>query len=241
MLSSFFTREKVLIMTNMKITDQLSVWWKKKFKPEFEKDYFLEIKKQIVSDINLWETIYPPLEKIFFAFEKTSFDDLKVVILWQDPYHGNGQAHGLSFSVPDWIIPPPSLKNIYKELRNDLGFDIPNWWNLEKWTSQWILLLNAILTVKAWIPASHSHIGWETFTNEIIKYISDKKENIIFILWGNFAKSKKQFIDEKKHFIIKSAHPSPFSAYNWFFGSKPFSKTNEILKSIWKKEIDWKL
>lgn len=215
-------------------------WWKILNK-EFEKPYYTEIKKIIVTDINLWEEIYPPLDMVFHAFEKTSLDDLKVVILWQDPYHWEGQAHGLSFSVQDWVKSPPSLKNIYKELQDDLGVDIPSWWNLEKWTSQWVLLLNAILTVKAWLPASHAKIGWETFTNSVIQGISDNKENIIFILWGNFAKSKKSLIDINKHFVIESAHPSPFSAYNWFFGSKPFSKTNEILKSVWKKEIDWKL
>lgn len=215
-------------------------WWKILNK-EFEKSYYIEIKKTIVDDINAWEIIYPHWDKVFHAFEKTSLDDVKVVILWQDPYHWDGQAHGLSFSVQDWVKPPPSLKNIYKELHDDLGFDIPNWWNLEKWTTQWVLLLNAILTVKAWLPASHSKIGWEIFTNSVIKGISDNKENIVFILWGNFAKSKKSLIDLNKHFVIESSHPSPFSAYNWFFGSKPFSKTNELLKSIWKKEIDWKL
>ncbi len=225
----------------MKITETISLWWKEILQEEFRKEYFLKIKTHIVDDINLWETIFPPLEKVFFAFEKTSFEDLKVVILWQDPYHGIWQAHGLSFSVQDEIRPPPSLKNIYKELYDDLWYQIPESGNLEKWTTEWVLLLNAILTVKSWIPASHSKIGWEFFTDTIIQKISDSKENIIFILWGNFARSKKNLIDEKKHFILESPHPSPFSAYHGFFGSKPFSKTNQILKRIGKSEINWKI
>lgn len=208
---------------------------------EFQQPYYLEIKKAIVNDINNGETIYPPLEEVLNAFEKTPLNNLKVVILWQDPYHGPGQAHGLSFSVKDGIKAPPSLKNIYKELLDDLRIPIPSTGNLEKWTKQWVLLLNAILTVRDGQPASHSKIGWETFTDNVIKAISEKEENIIFILWWNFAKSKKILIDTKKHFIIESAHPSPFSAYNGFFGSKPFSKTNEILKKIGKKEINWNL
>lgn len=215
--------------------------WDKILNNEFNQDYYKKIKEKIVEDINNWKTIYPPLESVFSAFSKTSLDDLKVVILWQDPYHWEWQAHWLSFSVQDWVKPPPSLKNIYKELNDDLWIEIPKSWNLENWTKKWVLLLNAILTVKASLPASHSKIGWETFTNTIIKNISDKKENIIFILWWNFARSKKSLIDLNKHFVIESAHPSPFSAYNWFFWSKPFSKCNEILKKIWKKEIDWKL
>ena len=215
--------------------------WLQILESEFEKPYYIEIKETIVKDINSWETIYPPLDKVLFAFEKTSFSDLKVVILWQDPYHWEWQAHGLSFSVQDWVKLPPSLKNIYKELNDDLWIEIPKNWNLEKWTSNWVLLLNAILTVIAWKPASHSKIGWETFTDNIISEISKNTSWVVFILWGNFARSKKSLIDLDKHFVIESAHPSPFSAYNWFFGSKPFSKTNEILKKIWKKEINWSL
>lgn len=213
--------------------------WEKILSPEFEKPYYNEIKKIIVNDINLWETIYPPLDKVLNAFEKTPLSELKVVILWQDPYHRPFQAHGLSFSVQNWVPPPPSLKNIFKELHDDIWCKIPKSWNLEKWCKEWILLLNAILTVRAWIPASHTKIGWETFTDNVIKAISDNLEWIVFILWWNFAKSKKTLIDTKKHFIIEWAHPSPFSAYNWFFWSKPFSKTNKILKKLWKKEINW--
>lgn len=215
--------------------------WSNILENEFSKEYYQNIKKTIVQDINLWETIYPPLDKVLNAFEKTPFSELKVVILWQDPYHWPYQAHGLSFSVQDWVPPPPSLKNIFKELHDDVWVEIPKSGNLEKWCREWVLLLNAILTVRAWMPASHAKIGWENFTDNVIKAISDNSEWIIFILWWNFAKSKKSLIDTKKHFIIEWVHPSPFSAYNWFFESKPFSKTNEILKKIWKKEIDWKL
>ena len=215
--------------------------WNFLLKNELQKDYFKKIKQKIIYDINNWETIYPPLDKVFNALNITPFENIKVVILWQDPYHWEKQAHWLSFSVQDWVVFPPSLKNIFKELEKDLWYSIPKSWNLEKWWKKWVLLLNSILTVKAWKPASHSKIWWEQFSDNIIKEISLKKENVIFILWWNFAKNKKSLIDTTKHFIIESTHPSPFSAYNWFFGSKPFSKTNDILKKIWKKEINWDL
>lgn len=215
--------------------------WLEVLKEEFEKDYFKIIKKQIVDDIDSGTIIYPNPKNIFNAFNYTPFDDLKVVLLWQDPYHWAWQAHGLCFSVQDPTPPPPSLKNIYKELNSDLWCEIPKSWNLEKWTKEGVFMLNAILTVKAGLPASHSKIGWETFTDKVIKTISDKKDWVVFILWWNFARNKKSLIDLNKHFIIESAHPSPFSAYNGFLWSKPFSKTNEILKKLGKKEIDWKL
>ncbi len=215
--------------------------WNDILQNEFSQEYYQNIKKIIVDDINAGETIYPPLDKVLAAFEKTPLSELKVVILWQDPYHGPDQAHWLSFSVQDGIKSPPSLKNIYKELHDDIGFKIPKSGNLEKWCGEWVLLLNAILTVKAWLPASHSKIGWEIFSDNIIKSISQNTSWVVFILWWNFARSKKNLIDTNKHFIVESAHPSPFSAYNWFFGSKPFSKTNQILKNIWKKEINWSL
>lgn len=215
--------------------------WDKILDKEFNQDYYKKIKEKIVEDSNNWKTIYPPLEKVFSAFSKTSLENVKVVILWQDPYHWPNQAHGLSFSVQDWITQPPSLKNIFKELHADIWVEIPKSWNLEKWTDEWVLLLNAILTVIAGLPASHSKIGWETFTDNVIKWISDNTSWVVFILWWNFARSKKSLIDLNKHFIIESAHPSPFSAHSWFFGTKPFSRCNEILKSIWKKEIDWSL
>lgn len=215
--------------------------WDKILNNEFNQDYYKKIKEKIVEDINNWKTIYPPLESVFSAFSKTSLDDLKVVILWQDPYHWPNQAHGLSFSVQDWITQPPSLKNIFKELKDDIWVEIPKSWNLEKWTKEWVLLLNAILTVIAWLPASHSKIWWETFTDNVIKWISDNTTWVIFILWWNFARSKKSLIDLDKHFVIEASHPSPFSAHSWFFWTKPFSRCNEILKKLWKKEIDWSL
>lgn len=215
--------------------------WNPILDKEFNEDYYKSIKEQIVKDVNLGETIYPPLDLVFNAFSKTSLDDLKVVILGQDPYHGPNQAHWLSFSVQDGVLFPPSLRNIFIELYNDLWIKAPNSWNLEKWTTRWVLMLNAILTVIAWKPASHSKIWWEIFTDNIIKWISDQKKWVVFILWWNFAKSKKTLIDLNKHFVIESAHPSPFSARNWFFWSKPFSKCNKILKDNWKWEIDWTL
>lgn len=215
--------------------------WLEVLKDEFEKDYFKDIKKQIEDDIKSGTTIYPQPKNIFNAFNYTPFDKVEVVLLGQDPYHGANQAHWLCFSVEDSIKLPPSLKNIYKELNTDLWLTISKSWNLEKWTHEWVFMMNAILTVKAWLPASHSKIWWETFTDKVIKTISDKKTWVVFILWWNFAKNKKSLIDTTKHFVIESPHPSPFSAYNWFFGSRPFSKTNEILKKLGKKEIDWKL
>lgn len=215
--------------------------WNSFFSEELEKDYYKKIKEKLVLDINSWETIYPPLDLVFNAFSKTSLDNLKVVILWQDPYHGSKQAHWLSFSVQDWINPPPSLKNIFKELNADLWIEIPKSWNLEKWTKEGVMLLNAILTVIDSQPASHSKIWWEILTDNAIKYISDNKSWIVFILWWSFAKSKKSLIDLDKHFIIESAHPSPFSAHSWFFGSKPFSKCNAILEKLWKEKINWTL
>lgn len=215
--------------------------WLEVLKDEFEKDYFKKIKKQIVDDIESGITIYPNPKNIFNAFNFTPFNKVKVVLLWQDPYHWPNQAHGLCFSVQEPTPPPPSLKNIYKELNDDLWCQIPKSGNLEKWTKEWVFMLNAILTVKSGMPASHSKIWWEYFTDMVIRTISEEKEWVVFILWGNFAREKKKLIDLNKHFVIESAHPSPFSAYNWFLWSKPFSKTNEILKKLWKQEIDWSL
>jgi uracil-DNA glycosylase len=178
---------------------------------------------------------------IFAAFNLTHFDEVKVVLLGQDPYHGPKQAHGLSFSVLEGITPPPSLKNIFKELHDDLGYDIPKNGNLTKWAKQGVFLLNAILTVRANKPASHQKKGWEEFTDAVIKVLSDKREGLVFILWGKFAQSKEDLIDTKKHYVLKAAHPSPFSADKGFFGSKPFSKTNKILVKLGKEPIDWDL
>ena len=187
------------------------------------------------------EEIFPPKDYIFNALKLTSFKDTKVVIMGQDPYHGIGEAHGLSFSVQKGIKLPPSLKNIYKELYDDLGIEPSEYGDLTKWAKEGVLLLNSVLTVKKDTPASHKNIGWEPLTDYIIKKLNTKKEPVVFILWGNFAKSKKKFITNPIHLIIESAHPSPFSANHGFFGSKPFSKTNIFLEKNKIQPIDWKL
>ena len=211
--------------------------WKLVLKDEFEKTYFQKIISFLDHQKKLGKTIFPEETLIFNAFNQTSFEDIHVVILGQDPYHGSNQAHGLSFSVPDGIKIPPSLKNIFKELGSDIGKEIPKSGNLFHWAKQGILLLNASLTVEENKPMSHSKIGWNLFTDAVIKKISQEKTNVIFILWGKFAQEKEKLIDPEKHFILKAAHPSPLSAYNGFWGCKHFSKTNELLKSIKKEEI----
>jgi uracil-DNA glycosylase len=215
--------------------------WKEILKDEFKKPYFLQISEHLKTEKKQGKTIYPPGPLIFNAFEKTPFDQVKVVILGQDPYHGVKQAHGLSFSVQDGVPPPPSLVNIFKELHEDVGVPIPSHGNLEKWAEQGVLLLNASLTVRAQEPMSHSKIGWEKLTNTIIHKVSELKEHVVFILWGRFAQEKAALIDSKKHFIIKSVHPSPLSAKNGFFGSRPFSKTNDYLVKHGIDPIDWAL
>ncbi|WP_419698878.1 uracil-DNA glycosylase [Mucilaginibacter sp. NFX135] len=216
--------------------------WMEVLKDEFGKDYMIKLKDFLQNEKAAGQAVYPKNSEIFNAFNTTHFDDVKVVILGQDPYHGAHQAHGLSFSVQKGIAIPRSLSNIYKELQTDIpGFKVPNHGNLEDWAKQGVLLLNATLTVRAGSPGSHQKQGWEEFTDEVIKTISDKKEGIVFILWGAFAQSKAALIDEKKHFILKSPHPSPFSADRGFFGSKPFSKTNEILRREGKQEINWQI
>ncbi len=223
----------------MEIQPKLESSWLQVLEKEFKKEYFKTIKKTLVDDIQAHKVLYPPMPLIFNSFNITAFDDVKVVILGQDPYHWPNQAHGLSFSVQDGVLFPPSLKNIFKEIKEDIGKEIPASWNLERWAREWVLLLNAILTVRAGEPASHAKIGWEQFTDAVIKTISDKKEGIVFLLWGNFAKSKKALIDINKHFVLEASHPSPLGAHKGFFGCKHFSKTNEILKKLGKKEIEW--
>ena len=186
-------------------------------------------------------TCYPKYENIFNALKATPYGNVKVVIIGQDPYHGEGEAHGLSFSVQDGIKFPPSLQNIFKELRDDLGYDIPKSGNLTKWAKEGVLLLNSILTVEANKPLSHKDLGWQRLTDHIIKLINMKNEPVVFILWGSYARSKKVFITNKKHLVIESVHPSPLSAYNGFFGSKPFSKTNNFLKQNNIKEVNFNL
>ena len=212
--------------------------WDNILQEEYHQDYF----KKIVAFINKEykvKDIFPPKSRVLRAFTLTDYKDVKVVIIGQDPYHGVGEANGLCFAVSDGIKLPPSLQNIYKELESDLGIKPATIGNLECWAKEGVLLLNAILTVEKDKPASHRMIGWENFTDAIIKKLNEKKEPIVFILWGNFARSKKQYITNPNHYIIESTHPSPFSAYHGFFGSKPFSKTNNYLKSMGIKEIDW--
>ncbi|MBS1771997.1 MAG: uracil-DNA glycosylase [Bacteroidetes bacterium] len=220
---------------------QIENSWKEQLQSEFAKPYFSEIVKFLKVEKAAGKVIYPPGKLIFNAFNTTPFDKVKVVILGQDPYHNPGQAHGLSFSVPLGVAPPPSLVNIFKEQREDLGIDIPNHGNLEKWAEQGVLMLNAALTVEAHQPMSHSKIGWHHFTDDVIKLISDKKEHVVFMLWGSFAKSKQELIDKNKHLVLTSAHPSPLSAHNGFFGSGHFSKANKWLHNLGLKPIDWAL
>ena len=215
--------------------------WKKVLKEEFAKPYFQQIPLHIKTEKSQGKTIYPPGPMIFNAFNTTPFDKVKVVILGQDPYHGYGQAHGLCFSVPYGVPAPPSLVNIFKELQDDLGVPVPNHGNLTYWAEQGVFLLNASLTVRAGEPMSHSKIGWSEFTNTVIKKISDLRNNVVFLLWGKFAQEKRTLIDESRHCILRSVHPSPLSAFAGFFGCKHFSKTNEYLVSKGIDPVDWKL
>lgn len=214
--------------------------WYKALKDEFEASYFADIKSFLIEE-KKQHIVFPPSSLIFNAFNLTPFDDVKVVILGQDPYHNVGQAHGLAFSVPDNIQKPPSLINIFKELNQDLGLPIPTHGNLEGWAKEGVLLLNASLTVRAHMAASHAKIGWQQFTDAAIKALSDKKQNLVFILWGNYAIAKENLIDHDKHLILKTVHPSPLSASRGFFGCKHFSKTNEYLVKNNIKPIDWSL
>ena len=215
--------------------------WKEKLLEEFNKDYMRSLSEFLRSEKSKNKIIFPPGNKIFNAFNLTKFENVKVVILGQDPYHGHNQAHGLSFSVEEGIRPPPSLKNIFKELESDIGIKQPEHGNLERWCSEGVLLLNSILTVEKSKPASHANVGWEQFTDKILSILNDLKRNIVFILWGRKAQEKGHFLDKNRHLILKSAHPSPYSANNGFLGSKPFSRTNHYLNSNNIKEIDWDL
>jgi len=207
---------------------------------QFQSPYFSTLKEFLVEE-KLNYTLYPPGRLIFNAFQRTPFEQVKVVILGQDPYHGKGQAHGLCFSVPRGIPQPPSLVNIFKELHSDLGVPIPEHGNLEKWADQGVLLINATLTVRDSQAGSHQKRGWETFTNRVIEVVSQEKSGVVFLLWGRFAQAKESLIDSNKHLILKSAHPSPLSAYNGFFGCRHFSKTNKYLEGSEKTGIDWAL
>lgn len=214
--------------------------WKSILFNEFESEYFLRLKEFLIGEKNKYQ-IYPPGNKIFSAFDITSFDDVKVVILGQDPYHGEGQAHGLCFSVPDGAKQPPSLVNIFKEIQSDLNIKMSNSGNLEKWAKQGVLLLNATLTVRANQAGSHQNKGWEFFTDAVINCLSTEKSDLVFILWGSYAQAKTKIIDSTKHHILKAVHPSPLSVYRGFFGCKHFSRTNEILISLGKEPIDWQI
>ncbi|MBQ5415628.1 MAG: uracil-DNA glycosylase [Bacteroidales bacterium] len=214
--------------------------WKQALQEEFDKPYFAELVSFLHASKDAGIRIYPPGGQIFKAFELTPLPEVKVVILGQDPYHGPGQAMGLSFSVPDGIPAPPSLKNIFKEIEDELGVQMSGRTNLERWARQGVLLLNAILTVEAGKAASHSAIGWQTFTDAVIKCISDNCSGVVFMLWGNFARSKKDLIDSGKHFVLEAAHPSPL-ARGAFFGCGHFATANRLLEAQGKAPIDWKL
>jgi uracil-DNA glycosylase len=215
--------------------------WKKVLKNEFSKPHFLEAVTFLKTEKALGKTIFPPGSLLFNAFNTTPFDKVKVVLLGQDPYHGKGQAHGLSFSVPDGVRPPPSLVNIFKEINTDIGAPIPQTGNLTHWAQQGVLLLNSCLSVREGEPLSHSRIGWIPFTDHVIATVSSSKEHIVFLLWGKYAQEKQALIDETKHLVLKAAHPSPFSANNGFLGCRHFSKTNEYLAKNGIDPIDWSL
>lgn len=214
--------------------------WDEILADEFQKEYFYNLLKFVQGEYAR-KTVFPPKKEVFKAFRYTPYKNVKVVILGQDPYHGEGEAEGLSFSVKEGIRKPPSLNNIFKELESDLGCKIPENGSLVPWAKQGVLLLNTVLTVIKDHAASHRDIGWETFTDEVIKKINEKEEPVVFILWGSFARSKKKFITNPKHLIVESAHPSPLSAYNGFFGSRPFSKTNNFLIQNHLQPINWEI
>lgn len=212
--------------------------WKEKLTHEFNKEYFCNLVSFVKEECRNYK-VFPPGKEIFNAFYHCGFEDVRVVIIGQDPYHGPNQANGLCFSVRDEVRIPPSLVNIFKEVSSDLGKPIPATGNLERWAAQGVFLLNATLTVRSHTAGSHQNKGWEDFTDAVIKTISDHKENVVFILWGAYAQKKAVLIDGSKHLILQSAHPSPFAAHRGFFGSRPFSKANNYLKTHGKKEIDW--
>ena len=214
--------------------------WDEILSNEFKKEYFIKLINKVRDEYKK-KTVFPRKDQVFNAFRYTPYKDLKVVILGQDPYHGVGEAEGLSFSVPLDIKKPPSLVNIFKELNDDLGVPIPNHGSLHSWARQGVLLLNATLTVIKDLAGSHQGLGWETFTDNVIKIINEKETPVVFILWGRYARSKKKLITNPIHYVIESAHPSPLSAYNGFFGSRPFSKTNNFLIKNNIKPIDWKI
>lgn len=214
--------------------------WADALKDEFEKEYFQKITSYLKHEIASGIVVYPKGGNIFKAFDSTPLNRVKVVILGQDPYHGEGQAHGLSFSVQEGVHQPPSLQNIFKELRDDLRIPLPNTGNLELWAQRGVFLLNSVLTVRAGLPASHSKIGWSLFTDRVISILSEKREGVVFMLWGNYARSKRELIDHNKHLVLEAAHPSPL-ARGAFFGCRHFSKANEYLIAKGKDPVNWSL
>ncbi len=212
--------------------------WKQQLQDEFEKPYFIQLTEFVRSEYQT-QKIYPPAKLIFNAFDQCPFDQVKVVILGQDPYHGPGQAHGLCFSVNDGVDFPPSLRNIFKEIKEDTGAPIPSGGSLERWAKQGVLLLNATLTVRAHLAGSHQKKGWEQFTDAVIHLVADRLEHVVFILWGNYAISKAGFVDQQKHLVLQSVHPSPLSASRGFFGNHQFSKANKYLLEHGKEPIVW--
>jgi uracil-DNA glycosylase len=215
--------------------------WLEKLQPEFDAPYMATLKSFLAAERAAGKLIYPRANEWFAALDKTPLEHVRVVILGQDPYHGEGQAHGLCFSVQKGVKPPPSLVNIYKEMKSDLGVDPPKHGNLESWANQGVLLLNSVLTVEANSAASHAGKGWEKFTDAVIREVNGLPHPVVFILWGNYAQKKAAFVDASKHHIIKSAHPSPLSAHNGFFGSRPFSRANDFLNTQGLQAVDWKL
>jgi uracil-DNA glycosylase len=223
-----------------KISPNIDESWKSALWQEFQSEYFAQLKDFLKKEKSIYR-VYPPGPQIFNAFNRTPLDKVKVVILGQDPYHGGGQAHGLCFSVPKGVKPPPSLVNIFKEIHTDTGLPIPTHGNLESWADQGVMLLNATLTVRATFAGSHQNKGWEKFTDRVIQTVSEHCENVVFLLWGKYAQAKETLIDARKHLVLKAAHPSPLSAYNGFFGCKHFSKSNDFLRKKGVKEVDWKI
>jgi len=222
-------------------TDTATMTWETVLAGEKQKDYFQSILKYLTQQKTKRKTIYPPQSDIFNALKLTPYEGVKVVILGQDPYHGHNQAHGLCFSVKHGVKPPPSLVNVYKELQDDIGFEPPEHGCLEKWAEQGILLLNSTLTVESHNPGSHSHIGWQQFTDKVIETLNDHPQGIVFLLWGAHAQRKGEMINTEKHRVLKSTHPSPFSAHKGFLGCHHFSKTNELLKEMGREPVDWSL
>ena len=223
------------------IIPPIEISWEQKLKQEFNAPYFKQLKEFLLEERKNGSTIYPSVDNIFAAFHHTPFNTVKVVLIGQDPYHGEGQAHGLSFSVPEGFPLPPSLLNIFKELNNEYGWPIVRKGTLTKWAKQGVLLLNATLTVKAGSPGTHQNKGWENFTDAVISKISAEKNGVVFLLWGNFAHAKEKLIDTSKHYILKAAHPSPLSAYKGFFNCGHFKQTNDLLIKAGVSPIDWKI